>query len=69
MNPVINEWFYNMGYTLHYHAGLRYWMVKNADETYILLFRTIEDVQDFVVKEGVVDHSVVIVVRDKREAP
>lgn len=68
-SKMVNEWFFNNHYTLSYWPRLHGWLVHNQDDTYILLFRDIEDVQEWVDSEGVVDLEKVTVIRDKREAP
>lgn len=66
---LVNEWFFNNHYKLTYWPRLKGWLVSNDDDSYILLFRNIDDVQEWVDSEGVVDLDKVTVIRDKREAP
>lgn len=68
-DSFVNEWFHNQGYKLSYWPSQKGWLVENKDQTHVLLFRQIEDVKEWVSKQGVIDPKKVQVIRDERKAP
>lgn len=68
-SQIANEWFHDNGYTLQCWPRLYGWLVHNKDDTYILLFRNLNDVQEWVDSKGHTDLSKVTVIRDNRKAP